>query len=175
MNLNGITTGTWLIIRRYIWQCMGEDNADHLMVLLNMLLTSNEERDCGDLLYALELQIWPPVHNREHNCGLVAIAAGIICGVPAAGALQCLRALIDWASVWHREYRFAINRARNCGSDHSNAIQLLLHHARVQYPRRHRRSKHKQTRLAKKSQQSIRQSSSAMPNIAINIGNVTYY
>ena len=43
MNLNGITTGTWLIIRRYIWQCMGEDNADHFMQLLNMLVPSIEE------------------------------------------------------------------------------------------------------------------------------------
>ena len=124
---------------------MKGDDADHLMQLLNMLVPSTEEKDRQDLLYALELQIWPPEHNREHNCGLVAIAAGNIRGVPAAGALQCLRALIDWAPVWHREYRLAINRARKCGLDRSNAIQLLLHHARVQYPRKHRKSKQAKT------------------------------
>ena len=126
---------------------MREDTADHLMQLLNMLVPSTEEKDRQDLLYALELQIWPPEHNREHNCGLVAIAAGNIRGVPAAGALQCLRALDDWAPVWHREYRLAINRARKCGLDRPNAIQLLLHHAMVQYPRKHCRSK--ETPLAK--------------------------
>ena len=86
---------------------------------------NRRERPQGLIVCTRIAKKWPPEHNREHNCGLVAIAAGNIRGVPAAGALQCLRALIVWAPVWHREYRLAINRARKCGLDRSNAIQLL--------------------------------------------------